>query len=148
GLAEKERLQSPGKERLLVADAEIKTAEAELRLATFDFEATQIRAPGDGTILAKRGQVGDVVGRRQPTHSGTGVVGLAGLRRLEVVVEVPEQDICQVFTGQQCRIEAPVVPTVAYQGKVVRVSPVADSATRCFRVSVEIELPEKDNRLL
>jgi hypothetical protein len=30
---------------------------------------------------------------------------------------------------------------------VARVSPVADSATRCFRAYIEIQLPEKGNRL-
>src|SRR5262249_18934138 len=143
GLAEKEQQQSPGKEQLKVAEAEIKTAEAQLRLAKFDRDADQIRAPSDGTVLARRVQVGQVVGEKRSKDSRRVLFELADLRWLEVVVEVPESLVNQVFPGQRCRIKAASIPKAVYPGKVLRVSPVVDSASTPFRTYVEIQLPER-----
>lgn len=148
GLAEKDRQLSPGKEMLGVAEVEIKTAEAESRLAIYDIEDTTIRASGDGTVLARRVQVGDVVGSKQSNDSLPALFDLADLRRLEIVVNVPEKQMSQVFQGQQCRIVVDALPNLVYQGKVVRLSPVADAATGSFRAYIEIELPEKSPRPL
>lgn len=148
GLAGKDRQQSPGKEMLGVAEVEIKTAEAELRLAKYDLEGMQIRAASDGTVLAKRVRVGDVVGSQQSNNSLTALFDLADSRRLEVVVNVPKKEMSQVSQGQQCRIEVDALPKVVYQGQVVRLSPVADPATGTFRAYIEIELPEKGQRPL
>jgi multidrug efflux pump subunit AcrA (membrane-fusion protein) len=54
----------------------------------------------------------------------------------------------QVSEGQQCRIEVDAILKKVYQGKVVRLSPVADAATGFFRAYIEIELPEKGLRPL
>lgn len=147
GLTEKDQ-PSPGKVRLRAAEAEIKRAEAELRLAKYDLDSRQIRAPSDGTVLAKHVGVGELLNPLEPKGARAAVFDLADLRRLEVVVEVPDRNLSQVFQGQRCRIEADGVPNMVYQGKVARVSPIADAATRCFRTYIEIQLPEKDNRIL
>lgn len=148
GLAEKDRQQSPGKEMLGVAEVEIKTAEAELRLAEYDLEGTKIRASSDGTVLAKHVQVGDVVGSQQSNGSLTALFDLADSRRLEVVVNVPEQEMSQVSEGQPCWIKVDAILDLVYQGKVVRLSPVADAPTRSFRAYIDIEDFEKGPKLL
>jgi hypothetical protein len=53
-----------------------------------------------GTRMAKRAQVGDVVGVEQPSGSGNALFDLGDLRRLDVIVEVPEGTVNQVFQGQ------------------------------------------------
>lgn len=107
-------------------------AEAERRLLQKQIDNTHIRAPMSGTLTFCALERGGVVGQ------GTPVAYIANLDRLLLMVKVSERDVLQISKGQRADVRADVRPDVPLSGRVINVSPKADSA---FTYLVEIELP-------
>jgi multidrug resistance efflux pump len=136
-LAEKERGQSPGKERLAVAEAEVHLAEAELRLARRKLEDHQIRAPFGGAIVRRLIDVGEYVSPQPAPGISANLFELQS-PVMVLILDVPETKVGEVFKDQVCRIECPVFPGVVFAGKVEFVSPAIDPDTRSFKALVAI----------
>jgi RND family efflux transporter MFP subunit len=124
---------------LSIAEAELRQVETELRLAMLNLDATRLRAPIGGTVLARRVEVGQTVA----PGAGGNLVELADLRSLEAAVDLAERDIAKVFRGQLCRVEIAAAPDEKHEGKVVRIRPTVDPSTATLPVHIEIEPSEK-----
>jgi RND family efflux transporter MFP subunit len=120
--------------RMAVVEAKLKVAEAELRLGEYAIEATQVRAPIDGTILNRQADVGMVV---EPGRSGT-LFEIADLHDVVVAANVPENVRDVLFPSQPCRIQR-AGSTEAHKGKVLRLYPAADPSTATYPVWVKVE---------
>ena len=86
-----------------VAAAELRAAEAGVEEARAAFDATTVRAPSDGRILAVRTQPGQAVGAE-------GIFALGKTAWMYVDAEVLEQDIRRTRVGQPARITGDVLP--------------------------------------
>jgi len=146
-LVEHRRLQHEATMRLegqrLVAEVQIAeaaallaTAEAQLERARLDLARTTIAAPFDGVLEERDVELGDYVGIGDP------IGRVADIDPLIAVGEISEREIGQVAVGTPG--SAQLVDGQILEGVVRYVSPVADSATRTFRV--EIALPNPDGR--
>jgi len=147
--AELAKLKSGALEQdLVIATANVRQAKAKLQIAQWQLDATVIRAPSNGTILAKKTEEGNVV---SPLASNSalafGICELADLRELEVEVSVQERDIRRIVKGQLCHIQLDAFPKALYKGHVSRLLPMADRAKGAVPVRVKIEVPEKDMHL-
>ncbi len=69
------------------------------------------------------------------------IVSIYGLDPLIAVVDVVERDFFKIRIGQDARISVEALPGKSFPGKVVRISPVLNAATRQARVEVEIPNP-------
>jgi multidrug efflux pump subunit AcrA (membrane-fusion protein) len=69
------------------------------------------------------------------------------LQTLDVEIWVPEIELAKVFPGQSCLIRTAAIPDATYQGKVVRILPVADRAKGAIGLRVRVDVPKGDNRL-
>jgi HlyD family secretion protein len=136
----------PRKERLAVAEAEIKQAQAGLLAAQERLESTVVRAPIDGTVLMTHIQAGDFLNPRGLTRSA--VCDLADLSRLEVVIDVPERDLAQVSRDQSCRIELTSMPKAQLEGKVANVAPFVDPKTGTAKVRVALDVGKSEGKIL
>src|SRR5207253_2899473 len=138
--------EGASKADLAVTQAQLKVAQARVAIAQQRLDDTVIRAPGDGTILVKRAEVGtflDPKGFQVPAS----LCDLADLRILEVEVWVQERDLAKVAIGQPCAIRLEAFPDSTYRGRVVRLLPVADRAKASVGIRVRVEVPEGDERL-
>jgi RND family efflux transporter MFP subunit len=131
--------QSPGKERLAVAEAEVKRAEAALAVAEHKLDETVIRARIDGKVLKRTVGTGDAINPSDP--EGPSLFELADLSKIVAVVNIPESHWRGVRMGQVARVAVAALPEAALGGEVVRISPVVDPATGCFTVQVKVDSP-------
>jgi RND family efflux transporter MFP subunit len=122
------------------ADAAYADAQARLALAEKQLAYTQVRSPIAGVVSERQATAGDVV------QSGDPLFAVVDPRSLQLEGAVPAEDVGKLRPG------APVEFTVSgygdrtFAGRVDRVNPAADAATRQVRVYVTI--PNADQGLV
>ena len=110
---------------LNAAKYSVKSAEASLKEAEENLRKTSIYAPMDGTISTLLIEKGErVVGTEM--MSGTELMRVADLNRMEVIVEVNENDIIRVLTGDTAIVEVDAYMDQDFKGLVTEI---ANSAT-------------------
>jgi hypothetical protein len=73
------------------------------------------------------------------------IVDVVDISKVRLVVNVIEKDLRQIGDGDSAMVEVDAFPGERFGGRIARVSPVLDPATRT--ASVEIEIPNGDYRL-
>jgi RND family efflux transporter MFP subunit len=126
-----------------IAQAKLAVAEARVALAQQRLEGTVIRAPINGTIVAKRADVGTLIDPRAAQVPAS-LCDLADLRPMEVEVWVPERDLARVAKGQPCQVRLEAFPQKTYQGRVSRLLSLADRAKGAVGLRVRLAVPEMD----
>ncbi|MFN8396419.1 MAG: efflux RND transporter periplasmic adaptor subunit [Bacteroidia bacterium] len=117
---------------------------ASLKTAQSDLRKTTITASMDGTITRQNIRFGErVVGTMQ--MQGTELFRIADLSRMQVVVNINENDIVHVHIGDSARVEVDAFEGQAFRGKVTEIAySAANSLTTTdqitsFEVKVEID---------
>lgn len=116
--------------------AEMEAAKAALDRARLDLARTQLSIPFDGVIWTKEVEQGDLV------KVGDVIATIVDLDPLLVVANVSEREVGALEQGALARAKLITGETV--EGVVSYISPQAETATRTFRV--EIEVPDTGNR--
>jgi RND family efflux transporter MFP subunit len=122
------------------AAAQLSDARSRLALAQKQLDKTQIRAPFSGVVSAKRVNSGDVV---QPGGELFTVVD-PGSMRLEAAV--PAEQLGALRLGAPVFFEVAGYPGRTFEGKITRINPAADPATR--QVPVLVSIPNAGGRLV
>merc|ERR1711879_933751 len=100
---------------------QIQSAEAQLRKAKEELEQTVIRAPQDGTITGLTVELGErVLGNSQ--MAGTDMMRVSLLDKMEVLVEVNENDIVNISNLDTARIEVDAYPERRFDGIVTEIA--------------------------
>jgi RND family efflux transporter MFP subunit len=134
-------------------DARYQAALAQLDLAQAQFEAskarldelkitlgnTQIIAPVDGFVGKRFLDPGAFASTNAP------VASVVDIRTVRMVVNLVERDMRRVPAGTPAVVEVDAYPGEKFQGRVSRVAPVFDPATRT--AEIEIEVPNVGFRL-
>jgi len=129
------------------AEAGVRAANAAVRGAQVEVENTYIRAPFNGTILAKNAEIGEVVAPfGSATSAKAAVVSMADMDSLEVEADVSESNIEKVRVGQQCEITLDAYPDLKYAGTVQTIVPTADRAKAT--IMTKIRFLNRDRRIL
>jgi len=109
------------KASLKAAEYQIQSAEAQLRQAKEELEQTVIRAPQNGTVTGLAVEEGErVLGNSQ--MAGTEMMRVSLLDRMEVLVEVNENDIVNVDYADTARIEVDAYPERQFNGVVTEIA--------------------------
>lgn len=111
--------------------ARLEAARAELTRAELDLEYMVVRAPFDGAIQSRIGEVGDFL------KVGDPIATFVDNRTIIVSASVSEFDARFVNSGASA--EAKLATGEKVQGTIRYVSPVADEATRTFLVELEVD---------
>src|SRR3954463_4260691 len=109
--------------------ASIAAADAAMKLADRQLRDTYIRAPFDGYVQRRSVNLGQLV-----KGSGTPVPVMAVVRidPLRVTGEIPEKMVPWIAAGQPVELHVDAYPEKAIAGKMSRISPAVNSATRAF----------------
>ena len=109
--------------------ASIAAADAAMKLADRQLRDTYIRAPFDGYVQRRFVNLGQLV-----KGSGTPVPVMSVVRidPLRVTGEIPEKMVPWIAVGQPVEIHVDACPDKAIAGKMSRISPAVNSATRAF----------------
>ena len=123
--------------QLKEAVALLEAARAELTRAELDLEYMNIRAPFDGALQSRIVEVGDFVSRGDP------IATFVDNRSIIVTADLSEFDAGYVAVGDEAEARLATGETV--RGVIRYVAPVANEATRTYRV--ELEVDNADGRL-
>ena len=124
--------------QLQEAAAMLEAARAELARAELDIDYMVIRAPFDGALQERHVEIGDFV------KAGDPVASFVDDRKLVVSADVSEYDAGLVEMGSAG--SARLATGEVVEGKIRYVAPVADEATRTFRVELEVDNVAGDYR--
>ena len=122
-------------QKLLSAEAQVDSAQAQVRTAREQQSYTVLSADSPGAVTATGAESGEVV------HAGQTIVQIARQGGRDAVFDVPEQLIRNGPPQDQVDIALTNDPQVKATGRVREISPQADAATRTFQVKVGITDP-------
>ena len=92
-----------------------------------------LKAPADGQIIRRDGEVGDYVPINQPVF----YMAKAGVPP-RITADVDEEDVPLVKTGQKVLIRADAFPDKVFEGEVAEITPKGDPVARSYRVRVTL----------
>jgi RND family efflux transporter MFP subunit len=106
--------------------ASIQASEASMKLADRQLRDTQIRAPFDGYVEKRMVNLGELV------KSQSQVMSIVRVDPLKIVAEIPERMAPWIRDGQTVALHVDAYPDKSFTGRVSRISPAVNTATRAF----------------
>jgi len=125
--------------QLDLSRAQANQSKARLDELQINLANTVVTSPVNGFIARRAVDPGASVGQNAP------VVDVVDISRVRLVANVVEKDLNQLQTGDTTRVQVDAYPGETFTGRIARVSPVLDPATRT--APIEIEIPNPDFRL-
>lgn len=116
---------------------EMEALQATFDLATLEFGYTEIRAPINGVVSERFIKIGNTIDVNAPTFQVT------SLEPLISYLHVPEREYRQIDPGQLATIQIDALADTKFEAIVARVSPVVDSETGTFKISIEVSDPSR-----
>ncbi|MCZ6875520.1 MAG: efflux RND transporter periplasmic adaptor subunit [bacterium] len=125
-------VRGPRAERISQAEAQYRSAQAEVERLKYDLRRSRVAAPFTGYVVAKHTEVGQWLGR------GDLVVTLIELDVAHVTVPIPERYISQVHLGDYSALRFDAIPGRRWDGRVVRIIPQAGES-RTFPITIAVD---------
>ncbi len=125
--------------QLDLARAQNSQSKARLEELRVTLGNTMVVSPVNGFVAKRTIDPGAAVSPNAP------VVDVVDITRVRLVVNVVEKDLKELHTGDTAKTEVDAFPGEVFTGRIARVSPVLDPATRTAQL--EIEIPNPDFRL-
>ncbi len=120
-------------QRRAALEAQRRRHAAELELARLNLQRCEVRAPFGGRVQQVAVELGELV------SPGTRVCALLDPDLIEVPIELPVSLRDRVRPEAVCHLRLGSNPQVVWEGRVARIAPAADQATRTFSLYVEVD---------
>lgn len=125
--------------QLDLSNAQLSANAARLEELKINLQHTSVTSPVDGFVAARTVDPGAMV------NTNTAIASVVDITRLRLVANVVERDLRIVSAGDTAVVEVDAYPGEKFSGKIARVSPVLDPATRT--AVMEVEIPNGDAKL-
>jgi HlyD family secretion protein len=122
--------------QLELAEAQMAQARARLDELKINLSNTVITAPVDGFIGKRTLDPGASVG------VNTSFISVVDIRTVRLVINVVEKDLRRIHQGIAADVEVDAYPGEHFSGRVARLAPILDPATRTAQVEIEIPNPQ------
>jgi HlyD family secretion protein len=122
-----------------LAKAQSTQSKARLDELRINLSNTVIVSPVNGFVAKRAVDPGAFVSQNAP------IVDVVDISSVRLVVNVVERDLKELRAGATAKVEVDAFPGEMFQGRIARVAPVLDPATRT--APIEIEIPNADFRL-
>jgi RND family efflux transporter MFP subunit len=119
-----------------LANAQVQQAQAELKELQIRLEQSKIHSPMNAHVARRYVDVGALV------NPSTPIVSLVNLSVMVTAANVPEREVSKLRPGNQAKVQVDAFRDRVFEGRVARISPVLDAATRSALVEVEIPNPD------
>jgi len=115
------------------AKFEYESQKATYDLALLNFENTSVRSPISGVISMRYVKAGNMVTTDQQLYRVT------DFSPLQAILHVPEHEMSKIKKDQRVELRADAIPGETFVGHVERTSPVVDSETGTFKVTIYVD---------
>lgn len=122
-----------------LARAQNTQSQARLDELRFNLQNTLITSPVNGFVAQRTADPGAFVSANAP------IVDVVDIQRVRLVANIIEKDLKQIGVGDSARVEVDAYPGESFMGRIARLSPVLDPATRT--APIEVEIPNVGYRL-
>ncbi len=119
--------------QLDLSRAQFNQAQARREEVQINLSNSRIVSPVNGFVGSRRLDPGAFVGPNAP------VVSVADITMVRIVTNLVERDLSRVGTGMLADVNVDAYPDEVFKGRVARVAPVLDPATRTAQMEVEIQ---------
>jgi len=117
------------------AEAAQQAAQAQIAAVAVRLGETRIASPLTGVVVQRRLDPGTLVG----PPGGGAIVTVARVDTLRVFITVNERELAGVGVGKNAHVEVDALPGRTFSGKVVRLAPTLDPATRTLDAEVQLD---------
>ena len=118
-----------------LAKAQNSQSNARLEELRVNMTNTVITSPVNGFVARRAADPGAFVSQNAP------VVDVVDISRVRLVVNVVEKDLKIIQIGDATEVEVDAFPGETFSGRIARLAPVLDPATRTFPIEIEIPNP-------
>jgi RND family efflux transporter MFP subunit len=125
--------------QLDLSKAQLSQNDARLQELQINLQNTSVTSPVDGFVGKRSVDPGAMV------NTNTAIASVVDISRLRLIVNVVEKDLRLVSPGDPAVVEVDAYPGEKFSGKIARVAPVLDPATRT--ATMEVEIPNSDYKL-
>jgi HlyD family secretion protein len=123
------------------AKAEVIRSEVAVETARIQLDDTDLRAPITGTIIEKLVEKGQVISSPvMDVGGGSLLLKMADLTTVQVKTLVDETDIGKIQPGMPATVRVTAFPNQPFQGKVLKIEPVANADQTVTTFAVRIVL--------
>ncbi len=120
------------------SQAAVDTAATQVALAKRNLGYTVVVSPMPGYVSDRPADIGEYVSPQQK------VATVVNLNPLRVRIDIPEQAIPQIHTGESVSVSVSGYPDRNFAGRVARVSPNVTAASRTLSVEADVENPKAE----
>ena len=100
------------------------------------YKESIVKAPVDGTIVSVNFAKGALVSTQAP------LLRIGMLKALEVTMDIAERFVGKVALGTQAKLQFQAYPDREFSGKVSRLSPILNAASRTLEIGIQFEDPD------
>jgi RND family efflux transporter MFP subunit len=118
-----------------LARAQREQAQAELRELNIRLSQTKVYSPISGQIAQRYVDVGALMSPTNP------IVRVVNLSTLVTAANVPEREVGKLRVGNKATVHVDAFGSQAFYGRIARIAPVLDAATRSAMIEIEIPNP-------
>jgi multidrug efflux pump subunit AcrA (membrane-fusion protein) len=123
-------------EDIAAKEGEIDSLEASVQSARDELDYTYLRAPFDGTIVAK------YVENFEDVRAKQAILRLLDTSRIEMVVDVPETRISNLPYVRNIRVRFDAFPDIEVPAEIKEVGREASATTRTYPITIIMDQPE------
>ena len=125
---------------LIAAQGQLATARAQLANVNKQLDKASVQAPFTGVVSLRQVNAGDVV------SPGTALFTVVDPGSMQLEASVPADALTQVRVGMPVEFKVNGYPNRTFSGRITRVNPTADPATR--QVKIVASIPNAGNTLV
>jgi RND family efflux transporter MFP subunit len=123
--------------QLELSRAQLTQSQARLEELRINLANTVIVSPVTGFVARRNADPGAYASQNAP------VMDLVDISLVRLVANIVEKDMRRVSTGDSANVEVDAFPGETFAGRIARVAPVLDPATRTAQIEIEIPNPSK-----
>lgn len=116
--------------------ATIRTSEAAIAQAQKSVTDTIVYAPISGFVSERNADLGEYISPNVPNSKIATIVRTSTLR---VKIDIPEQTVGKVATGQGISLQTSAYPERSFAGRIVRIAPSVNQQARTMLVEAEVQ---------
>ena len=120
------------------SQAAVNAAASQLALARRNLGYTVVVSPMAGYVSERPADVGEYISPQQK------VATIVNLNPLRVRIDVPEQAIPQIHSGESVSVTVSGYPDRSFSGRVARISPNVTTASRTLSIEADVENPRAE----